>query len=377
MGYARLYFPNDGTRLTATVVHDIVGVVCGNITSTASLTTAWANLSSIVNTLGSNWSLLYPSTTLGTTANTSRVSWVIRSPCVSSDSKFKYVRIAGHMQRVFGTPVTGSWPSNSATYYGTSHVSSTEGGIWMTGGSAATNANTVVNESFVFTNAFFGSGAGDNNAAFAHNFRGNTFHISWSQRHLVIWGGMGSTVSESQFVGFFEHTETPVTTWRNTAPYCALLFTSNTGKFASEQTANVYVNIAALASKPNEMILRESLFLSFDHYSPVGTEVSGIENVFGNVGNLWTDMPIMSNTANCIPSTTTVTSTGATAMYVQPLHFHQYNLGIPQMYISSLSNVYRVIGGSGTAGDTVTIGANTFVYLPTSVSSYSIIVPYE
>lgn len=370
MGYARLYFPNDATKSTYEVIHDMVGVVCGNITSVNNLTTAWSNLSLITNTLNSNWTLLYPSATLGATANASRPSWVIRSPCVTA-SKFKYVRIAGHKQPI---SFSGNWPSYliADRSYSTDVVN--DSGICLTGGTNATNANTVVNESFVVTNI---NSAGDNDAQMAHKFRGNTFHLSWSQRHLLIWGHMVSGGNyDQQFVGFFEHTETPTSTWRSTAPFCALLFTSNTGKFGSRQTSNIYVSSGTTAT-PTDMKLRESLFLEFDHYNPVASTPSGVHNIFGNVGSLWTDMPITSNTSNCVPTVSTITSAGATAIYVQPLFYHQFNLGIPQIYISTLSNVYRVIGGAGSPGDTMTIGSNTFVYLPTSVSTYSIIVPYE
>ena len=44
--------------------------------------------------------------------------------------------------------------------------------------------------------------------------------------------------------------------------------------------------------------------------------------------------------------------------------FRSPTLGIPHLYYSNLTGVYRVAPNLGSDGDLITVGADTYVYMP-------------
>ena len=342
MGYAVLHYSNN-TALIGHVVHDIVGIVTGTYTSTASLSpNATTNLCSIVNTAGrGNWEFVFPAT--HGTRSSSTNQYVLRAPCISSGSKYKFVRIQGVSSATFG--VSTSNLNNTGN--------SGSNGINMQGCTAAASATSVSNETPYNT---YNSASGDYYAGSKPLIYGPYFYISWSSRHLIILAAGINGVAASDYVFFacLEHTETSITTFRNVAPFCFLTYMGvNYANWVAPQFVSDSV--------------RWSFFNMMNHYNPATTVASGITNWQLDTGTpsaLTDDMPMISNSSNTYPTVYTKNSSGSNAMFMQPLFFHQHWRGIPHQYITNLCDVYRVPVGLGNVGDLLTVGADTYVYFP-------------
>lgn len=363
MGYAKLHFDTSGANTISHVMHDIVGVVTGTYTSTSQLTVATRSLSEIVNTLGSNWSFVYPATH-GTKGNTN-VSWVLSAPCVSSNTKLKYVRISGHVYNLGTSQVT-------TDLYRVSSSASSLGGVKMTSCTAAASNTSVTNETFYTTN----TGAYQNNSGF-YLMNGPYIVLSWSQRHLLMWGGAshgapwdaGSSSANAIFA-CFETTETPISTYRNVAPFVHYNRGWYKSPFNSDTGFSTSLTIPADADTYNGSPLNYDVFLQMNHYNPTTATASGVHNVLSNINSQDYDMPIFGTSTVSAPSSFTKSSTGATAVYMQPLFYHQLHQGIPHMYISNLCDVWRVDDDIANNHDTFTVGANTYSYIKISGGSY-------
>lgn len=377
MGYAKLYFNNNGANTVTHVLHDIVGVITGTYTTTSQLTVATPSMSEIVNTQNSNWSFLYPATH-GAKGNTN-VSWVLTAPCVSSNTKLKYVRISNGGAR--GS--SGIDPGGTALYQTTLY-----NGVRFTAATAATSNTVVSNESYYINNN--GNDVNTSNPytdydIYSH-FTGNYITLSWSQRHLLIFGqiggagGIASVPAGGQFAfaGCFETTETSVSTYRNTAPF--IFFLRGMSRWVSGYDPGSTNYVSSTITGPTGQSGFYSgyntlydVFLQYNHYNPTTTTISGIYNILGDINSQKDDMTLLADSSSSvsIPNTFTKTSTGQTATYLEPIFYHQHHIGIPHMYISNLSNVYRVPNNIGNNFDTFTVGADTYVYLKASGSSGS------
>lgn len=349
MGYAKLWFDNAGANTITHVLHDIVGVITGTYTSTSQLTVADKVLSEIVNTRNSNWSFLYPSAH-GAKGN-ANTSWVLTAPCESSNTKLKYVRISSQGFR------GGAGQAGGNVLY-----DATSGnGVKLTCATAATSNTAVSNETYYNTSTVHVTGAGS-------QFTGNYITLSWSQRHLIMFGIAASGVSgRLAFTGCLETTETPISTFRNVAPFLFFYrghFFGTNGQSFSGYAAGSGTNSLVTIPQSNTDVKYDA-FLQMNHYDPTTTTASGIHNIISNINNRVDDMTLFAETSASvsIPSTFTKSSTGQNAIYMQPLFYHQSHIGIPHMYISNLADVYRVPNNIGNTFDTFTVGSNTYVYL--------------
>jgi hypothetical protein len=343
MGYAILHYDNSDTKLIGHVIHDIAGVVTGTYTSINQLSaSATTNLCTIVNSAGrGNWEFLYPATH-GTRASTTNV-YVLRAPCQSSGSKYKYVRLRGCNSAAMAL--------STGNLFATS--SSTGDGVILTACSAAASTTSVSDESPYNT---FGSNVYDYRATSKELMYGPYFFISWSSRHLLIVS-LDYSQTYYAFHGCFEHTETSISTYRNVAPFCHLTYYNDT-----YSAVTVPTNFGDSVSTPR------SYFVMYNWYNPSTTQAQGIANLLASVNSQQADMTIVSSTSSSYPTTYTKNSSGSNAVYLQPLFWHQHHLGIPHQYISNLCDVYRVPAGIGNANDLLTVGGDTYVYFPVGSS---------
>ena len=344
MGYAHLHYNLNNTIPLGHIVHDIVGVITGTYTSTSSLSpSANIDLCTIVNSAGrGNWEFLFPAT--HGTRSSSTNNYVLRAPCIESGSKYKFVRIRGAASADMSTN-TGNLRNDNTN---------ANNGIVMTAATAATSATALSNESHYNTYANTG-----NNYWFQLKqlFYGNFFYISWSSRHLLILSngflGAVSNTNDLTYTGCFEMTETSMTRFRNVAPFCLVNMTGTS-------LGNYNTTVTGPSSVDSNT--RYNVFQIFNHFNPATNIASGIVNFYNNANSQGDDMTIAASSTNTYPTVYTKTSTGAVAMFMQPLFFHQAWNGIPHHFISNLCDVYRVPPNFGNNGDRITVGADTYVY---------------
>jgi hypothetical protein len=351
MGYAKLWFDNAGANTITHVMHDIVGVITGTYTSTSQLTVADKTLSEIVNTQNSNWDFLYPAAH-GVKGNTN-TSWVLTAPCQSSNTKLKYIRISSQIAN------GGAGQAGGSALFQTS----TAGGVKLTCATGATSNTVLSNETYYQT-----ATTATVNDLF-HQFTGNFITLSWSQRHLIMFGTASANTTQRAFTGCIETTETPISIFRNVAPFVFFHrchYWTNT----TTQAALVTITHPTYTVPIAVQNYKYDVFIQLNHYNPSTTVTSGLYNIrnstsWGGVNNQQEEMPLLaeSDTSTSVPTTFTKSSTGQNAIYMQPLFYHQHHIGIPHMYISSLADVYRVENDIGNTFDTFTVGANTYVYL--------------
>lgn len=329
MGYARLHFANDGTIQIGNVIRDIVGVVAGDYTATNQLLAATQNLSEIVNSAGrGNWTKLYPAT-LGTT-----IPVVLSAPCLNGSTK--YVQIGGCGA---GDAVNNTLNTDLYIY------SATGQGVYMRSCTAATSATSITKPSSTNTA----------DTLRVTNITGNYIYLSWSSRHLIIYGNSrGTTTGTQGMSACLEFTESGIYDSRNVAPFLHVQY------FESIWTNNPNYN--------------NSFIEVMNHYVPTTGVANGAFNIIETqpVTN-WQDTitltPVYTNNAFPKANNYTKSSSGAVSPYIVPLFWNQFHLGIPNHYISDICKVYRTQVGIGNAGDTMTINGDTYVYMPIFTSS--------
>lgn len=353
MGYAVLHYNNNNTVPIGNIIFDIAGVLTGTYTSVNQITTSGfnSNLSTIVNSAGrGNWEFVYPATH-GTKSTTSH-TFVLRAPCISSGSKYKFVQLISQA----GTSTLQS----SGNLYNIGNSGAI--GLLVRGCTAATSTTALSNPTYYNT---FSSSSFDYRSSSRTIFTGPYFYMSWSSRHLLI---ISSVLGQDTFlahVGIFEHTETSISLYRNVAPFCYHSYWSN------EYTANpdpVYIDNGS----------KYSSFVIFNHYNPATTISSGSVSLHGSGQQFsvqhYYDTPVVSQDNTTYPTTYTKNSSGANAMFLQPLFFHQHHIGVPHAYISNLCDVYRAPSGLGNANDLLTVGGDTYVYFPMGSTTYALAV---
>ena len=348
MGFARLHFSG---KNIASVLQDVAGVLSGTYTSVNQLLSATQASSYINNTANSNWSLVFPAS-LPATVNTANNSWVLSAPCVNA-AKTKFMRLAGIGDNDSGVTLTSLVPRTGSLSYGqinqggTSDTSSTA--LIMLGCTAAASAASVSNQT-PFYNQSNAAGIGD---------RYITLH--WSQRHCLIYGDADPDADTK--IAFFlsEHNETNISLMQNTAPFTYVYYNYlNTGWTTTAATAGGTYSGSAL----NQII-------EFNHYNNTTQAYTGCYNPMSHAATstLSDEFPLTNRGSSIkYPTVATKNSAGVQALYLQPLFYHQFDLGIPHMYYSHLSDIYRVSGSAGTEGDLITVGSDTYVYLPFSTA---------
>lgn len=347
MGYASLTYANDGSILSTTVLHDIVGCVTGRFSSSVQLQGATVATSEIVNTLGQNWNFTHPTSSsfIPTTPNVSSSSWVLTAPCVNP-SKTKYVRLTNIAKNGGNVTVINSSASLNNQYISSSANCS---GIWIQAATSASNANTLINQTWYNDMPATGTREG------ASVINGTNIIISWSSRHIVIWSNAGPSTGIFITTGYVEFPETDVTTAQNVTPAAMLIerngnLTSSITTYGPSYTTNQRIPIG------------EIQLPSF--YNPI-TAVTGPVSFNGLVNN--TDI-LTSTLSNGRPTNTipTINTSGTTHLMFVPLIINLMSTGNPIMYLSTFSNMYVVANSLGTGGDTITVGNDTYAYLPSN-----------
>lgn len=335
MGWARLHFINTGSISIGNVMRDIVGVIAGDISTTDQLQHATASLSEITNSAQrGNWTKVFPSTLTNT------IPQVLSTTCLNGTTKFIQITSAGSSDAVNNTENTNSYGHSTSQFFQ---------GIVMRSITTATSATNVSNPSFVNVGA---------NVQTINYITGGYIWLSWSSRHCLIIGDTrGSTTTNIAHgflgaTGCFEFNELSLYDYRNTAPFCHAQW------FDTSAATDFH-----LASSPVSGSTRNSSsFYIMNHFNPVTTTATGALNFLSTVTNAQY-MPVTATAAGSYPNNFTKNSSGQNAAYLQPLFFHQHQIGIPHMYISDFAKVYRTQPNIGaTAGDTFAVGTATYVY---------------
>lgn len=354
MGYARLYFPNDGTVLAYRVIHDIAGVLTGNITAVSNLTASadTRTYSQIYNTDNSNWQTMFPSTFTWGTPSTASTSVVLQAPCVTA-GKTKYIRIGQFYQNAFSTSSTANY---SSTMSNTNLV-----GLMMQSCTGASSATSLTNQTAWNTYT--------TSASYTHSLGGNFVILHWSNRHCIMTGY--KTTSTTQLgrrvlMSAFEHNETPISLWANTAPVTHMVLDSYNEASAVPSTNFNYTSTYLGTGGTNFSNGSFSFLTEMQHFNNITQVATGVYNPLNDTltNSIKDDYTLTTSSATDYPTVATKTNTGSTAIYMQPLFYHQHNLGIPHMYYSNLTGVYRVAPNLGSEGDLITVGADTYVYVP-------------
>ena len=346
MGFARLYFLNNDTISAANVMYDIVRCITGTITSTDDLSYATRISSTIINTQNSNWTLAYPAT-IGSVGN---VAYILSAPCVDSN-KTKWVRLVTQHYHILGTTLN----------YRSSFASSTGAGILMQSATAANVATTTLGSQLTNQTFYYSGGASTSVQGVVN---GNYINISWSQRHLLIHSNFVDSSNTKGFTASFEYAETNATQFANVAPVVHIQYVRND-----------YLWNSSLTSPGNDSG-NINWCVVLNHYNPQTRVTSGLHNVLSDINGDRESMPLISDdSTGAFPLIVTKNINGAFSVPVQPLWFHQNHLGLQTVYVSNLSRVFRTAPNIAQENDTVTIGNDTYVYLPTAGYRYALLVP--
>lgn len=326
MGYARLHFANDGTLTIGNVIRDICGVISGVVTSTASLVAANTGLSEIRNSAGrGNWTQVYPATISNT------IPRVLSTTCLNGQTKYIQIGATGQSRGVNNTTNTDVYQYSAG---------STTQGVYMTSCTAATSATALTNQTFLNVG---------NSVSHMNYFTGTVLWISWSSRHCLIIGNASSDgFNNVGASGCFEFNETGIYDFRNVATFLHCQWFS--GQY---DTSNI--------TPTNNISYRQGSVIILNHYRTDTAVATGTYNLTAGLSNT-ADHSITTTTAGSLPTSYTKNSAGATSIYLQPLFYHQHQMGIPHHYISDLSKVYKVSSGIGNNGDLLTVGADTYAY---------------
>lgn len=354
MGYARLYFPNDGTVLAYRVIHDIAGVLTGNITAVSNLTASddTRTYSQIYNTANSNWQTMFPSTFTWATPSTASTSVVLQAPCVTA-GKTKYIRIG----QFYASGSTSVHSTSTSANYNVSMNSLTAVGLLMQSCTGATSSTALINQT-PWNNY-------SQDPVYNHMAAGNYINLHWSSRHCIMTlFKTTSSAARRILSSALEHTETPTSLWANTAPVTHMVLDSLATP--NQSTSFNYTNTYTGTGGINMGISSYSFLCEMQHFNNITQVATGVYNPLNNTltNTIKDDYTLTTSSAVDYPTVATKTNTGSTAIYMQPLFYHQHNLGVPHMYYSNLSDVYRVAPNLGSEGDLITVGADTYVYMP-------------
>jgi hypothetical protein len=258
---------------------------------------------------------------------------VLSTACVNGQTKFIQIGGYGASDSFASTIVTDTFGFNSSGVQG----------IAMRSVTAVASATSVSNPSFINNTA-------GSTASTLNHITGPYVWLSWSSRHCLIIGSQNGTGTTSICAtGCFEFNETSVYDFRNVAPFCHAQWFST----SIMDTTNV--------TPMDDGSNCRSSFQIQNYFRPDTATAIGSFNLRSNVTNV-NYFPVMSTAAGFVPSTFTKNSSGAAVSYLQPLFWHQHQVGLPHNYISDLSKVYRTIPGIGNAGDLMTVDGSTYAY---------------
>lgn len=351
MGYASLNVPNNGSVLATTVLHDIVGCITGQFSSSAQLRGANTASSEIVNTLGQNWNIAYPSANnfVPTTPNNTLASWVLTAPCINP-SKTKYIRLTNWAKGLnTGQNVINQSGTGATNQYTTSNVVWTVG-ILPQACLSASSQTSLVAETFYSTETTTNGSV----VSACNLLNGNNIILSWSSRHFVIWSNNVSTTTNFMLYGYVEFPETDVTVAQNLIPATWLI----------ERNTNLVGSVAVYApGNTSNSIIGDILFPS---YYNIRTSTLGPASFVGTANSTDISMSTVGTTPRTVNTIPTINNAGSNRLMLTPIIINMMSFGQPNMYLSSYSNMYIVANNLGNGGDTITVGTDTYAYLPSN-----------
>jgi len=336
MGFAKLIFKADGTETIGNVLADITRVISGAVTSPANLTTANTTSSYIYNSAGrGDWTNLYDATPIGTA-----IPKVLSAPCLNGQTKYIHLGQLGYSRNMINQ-------TSSTLYQYTGLSSAGAAGIALV---SCTNATARV----TLTNPSYYNSSGTNQPIYFNAIIGTEVYLSWSSRHCLIAGSSQGTNNRAEFsiTASFEYDGDSINDARSTAPICHAQW------FGAVDTTQppLQPNTTATGGPTTFSVL--------NHFRPDTSILTGTRNILGELSPSVDYHTITNNNSAYRPAGITKTSSGAAAIYLHPLYWHQHQMGIPHCYISDLCKVYVARSTPGEAGDTITVGSDTYVYLP-------------
>jgi hypothetical protein len=322
MAYAKISF--NGTSITANqALSDIKGLITGNITDTSGLAYADKNSSEVrIGTFpgAGNWQVV---------TDTNGIL-VLSSACVDG-SKTKYAifetyTVASNRTGGENVNLTRLFLSSALSVNGTSFTNQTYVNYY--------GPNTTLSDG-IFMHA---------NYPLNLNPLASPIYMHWGPNHIMIYK---ATAPYYVMRGVFEFPETTLTTSKNLVPALAVF----TNTFGAGYWTSVTGKISN-ASMGGTVIQHPNLYR-------VNTQTQGGPFGLGNSASMYVDNSLYNRSIS-----RTVNSTGQVAYPLIPMYTASYNIGFPAAFMSTYSGVYLTASGAASIGDTLTYGADTYIYLP-------------
>jgi hypothetical protein len=351
MGYAVLNFPNTITNVN--LLQDIGNVITGTITSASSLAYCTTATSTVVNTLGQNWTQVAYNGATGTVRGFS-------APCVTG-GKTKYVKIFASTTSYDSTTFASGAFSTVTTSYSMPKIGAVACGSITSSATAVATTNEcslpgISDWANNLSKHFYGIGPGNN----------GQIVLSWSSRHLLIVGNnnYGSIINL-----FAEHPENGASTYASYAPFISYKIAPHAGDGFNDINQSDSSYMLAELRTPVYYNMRSSSSTSWYPYvSRANTNTN-----FPLQGTVW---------LNKLSSMYVNGSSGAN--YLVPLYFTYPNEGIPMTNLSSLTNVYFGKYAMGSPGDSLTINGDPYRIISYGTNgtfggatASCIVVPYQ
>jgi hypothetical protein len=324
MAYAKISF--NGTSVTgAQALSDIKGLITGAITDASGLTYADKNSSEVkIGTFPGqgNWQVDYEDLGAGILT--------LASTCVdASKTKYAIFEVYNSSSARTGNSninISRLFLSSAAGLSGTSFTNQTYVNYY---------GNSTTASDGCFMNANYPTGL---------NPLASPIYMHWGPGHVMIYK---AAAPNYVMRGVFEFPETTLTTSKNLVPALAVFtltfgaayWTSSTGKISN-------------GSMGGTVIQHPNLYR-------VSTQTQGGPFGLGTASYIWVDNSLYNRSIS-----RTVNSTGQVAYPLIPMYTASYNVGFPAAFMSTYSGVYLTASGAASIGDTLTYGADTYIYLP-------------
>lgn len=332
MAYAKISFTGANTT-AAQALADIKGVLTGSITNTSGLTYADSNSSEIkVGTFPGqgNWQVEYESLGNGVL--------VLASACVDP-SKTKYA--------IFETY------NNASSRTGGSNINISR--LFLTS-ALSVSSGSFTNQTY---NNYYGGSTTQAdglfmNAGYPQNLNplASPIYMHWGPNHVMIYK---ATAPNYVMRGVFEFPETSLTISKNLVPALAVF----TNAFAPSNWASVQGKVSS-GAMGGTVVQHPNLYR-------VSTQTQGGPFGLGNTISINIDNSLYNRSIS-----RTVNSTGQVAYPLIPMYTASYNIGFPAAFMSTYSGVYLTASAAASIGDTLTFGADTYIYLPMNSSAGNI-----
>ena len=322
MAYAKISF--NGTTTTANqALSDIKGLITGNITDTSGLAYADKNSSEVrIGTFpgAGNWQVV------------TDVDGILALSSACADaSKTKYAIFEVY--------------NNTPTRTGVSNINVSR--LFLSS-ALSVNGSSFTNQTYV---NYYGASTTLSDGLFMNanyplnlNPLASPIYMHWGPNHVMIYK---ATAPYYVMRGVFEFPETTLTTSKNLVPALAV-FTNSFG-------AGYWTSTTGKTSTGN----MGGTVIQHPNLYRVNTQTQGGPFGLGNSASMYVDNSLYNRSIS-----RTVNSTGQVAYPLIPMYTASYNIGFPAAFMSTYSGVYLTASAAASIGDTLTYGADTYIYLP-------------